>query len=184
MSLYPYRTYVPTWPTGYQREHAEAVYVGPRLRDQGPMSAPQLPPELDRLVNRDLGPPPLDEAAIASFRRMAGCLDEPRAERRPGRRPGYRVPGSLSERILDLLRDVSEPMTCNEIACALGASVVGTRGVTPKLVQMGDLQVRHIQRRNEYDDGWSRNFAQYLIARADWPPVPEGHRLYLRGAAA
>lgn len=179
MSMYPYRTYVPTWPTGYQREHAEAVYVGPPLREQGPMSAEQLPPELDHLVSRDLGPAPLDQAAIASIRRMAGRLDEPRG----GRRSAHRRPGSLSARVLDLLREVAEPMTSEEIARTLGASVGATRSVVPKLAHKGDLQVRHIQARMMSGDFWARRSAQYLAPGIAWPPVPDGYRLYVRGAS-
>lgn len=177
MSLYGYRTFTPP-ASGHARHDERQVYLGPPLKAQGQMAAVQLPPELDRLVVRDLPPPAVDAAAIRAVRRVITRLEEPRG----GGGTDRRRADTLSGRIRALLAERAVPMICEEIAAALEASVSGVRGIAPKLAHVGDCQVRHIQRPTSVGGNcWARRSAQYLAPGLSWPPPPAGWRLYVRG---
>lgn len=152
------------------------------LKPQGPWSAVDLPPEMaEKLVKL----PPAGQAGmsrgmaedIAQARRMLGVTST-------AQKPGKRRPreGSFVGRIERLLSLSPGPMTSHEIAAVFSVTAGHVASVLPYLVRHGRVRKRLIQQYKETDLSTPRHrIAQYLAAGREWPPVPDGHRLYIQG---
>ena len=172
MSLYPGREWRPSFPLGYTPRAEPEVYAGSPLRPQSEWSALELPPELDRLVRRDLGPRPVDSRAVAAVRRV---LDRSSHQEVMVRK---RSSTSLTVRLEQALEAADGALTSAELGRLVDVEAPKVRSVISKIVRAGRAQVRYIRQRPDVaadlQSVWGRRMAQYLAPGRRWPDPPEG----------